>query len=127
MTCRHGPGDPNCSSYRPVATPVGTPTTPDAEKYTVECVEPVGPHMVMMVKYPNCSRCSYEGNKVMVWLNVSLLDVVKWRKIDPHFVDPKTSRPPTEAPGPAARFPASDVGWCDALNYARSKDRPLPR
>ena len=57
----------------------------------------------------------------MVFLNVSEADVLRWRKIDPHFRDPKASRTPKEAPPPAARFPASKEGWADALVYANSK------
>jgi hypothetical protein len=75
----------------------------------------------MKVLYPNCSKCAYEGNKVMVFLNVNEVDVLRWRKIDPHFRDPKTSRSSKEAPPPAARFPASKEGWADALAYANSK------
>ena len=52
---------------------------------------------------------------------------MRWRKIDPHFTDPKTTRPPTEAPGPSARFPASEEGWADALAYAHSKRTPVMR
>lgn len=136
MTCRHGPNDPSCSSHKDYvdySTPdpkpsysysssySSAPTTPDAENYNVQDVEQVGNHLVLKVQYPNCSRCSYEGNKVMVFLNTSTKDALKWRKIDPHFRDPKKIGKFTEAPSPAARFPASDEGWKDALNYARSK------
>jgi len=95
--------------------------TPDAEKYQVEDVLRVGNHLVMKVLYPNCTKCSYEGNKVMVFLNVSEKEVLKWRKIDPHFRDPKTQLNPRDAPGPAARFPANPEGWNDAIEYAKSK------
>jgi hypothetical protein len=77
--------------------------------------------MVMKVKYPNCSICAYEGNKVMVFLNTKALDVLKWKKIDPHFRDLKLKNTTREAPSPAARFPASDEGWQDAVSYATSK------
>lgn len=55
----------------------------------------------------------------MVFLNVSSLDALKWKKIDPHF-----RLPPYEinaAPSPAARFPADSVGWSDAIVFARGK------
>lgn len=74
---------------------------------------------MLEVLYPNCNKCSYEGRKVMVFLNVSEMTALKWRKIDPHFRDTPTSE--NEAPGPAARFPASDVGWDDAITYAEGK------
>jgi hypothetical protein len=105
--------------------------TPDKQKYEIEEVQQVGPHLVMKVKYPNCSSCAYEGNKVMVFLNCSPLDAMRWREIDPHFRAPvKSPGAPTshsiteakkKAPSPAARFPASAEGWTDAITYANGK------
>lgn len=119
MICRHAPGDPNCSKngggYQPA------PATPDASNYTIEEVERVGRHLVMRVKFPNCWSCAYEGNKVMVFLNVTEKQALQWRKIDPHFRDPKIRPVAAEAPSPAARFPGSVEGWQDALAYAKSK------
>lgn len=119
MVCRHQPGDPNCSSTRRAYA--STPVTPDSRNYEIEEVERIGLHLVMKVRYPNCSQCSYEGNKVMVFLNVSEKDVLRWREIDPHFRDNETSFP-GKAPSPAARFPPSKEGWADAVSYARGKD-----
>lgn len=127
MVCRHSPGDPNCSSSknyrgddydRPNYSLYGS--TPDASKYHIEDVARVGSHLVLKVKYPNCSRCSFEGVKVMVFLNVSEADALRWRQIDPHFRDPKL-KSFTSAPSPAARFPATSEGWSDALAYAQGK------
>ncbi len=117
MTCRHQHGDPNCSSHPK------EPKTPDSYKYTIEDVEQIGEHLVLKVKYPNCNNCSYEGNKVIVFLNCSTKDALKWKKIDPHFRDPKLDlgKTKTEAPSPAARFPANPEGWCDAIAYAHGK------
>jgi hypothetical protein len=122
MTCRHEPGDPNCSSspnYRRLYE--SAPATPDAASYSIEEVERMGANLVMKVKYPNCARCAYEGVKVLVFLNVTEAQVLKWRKIDPHFRADKAA--PHEAPSPAARFPASAEGWQDALGYARGRAR----
>jgi len=128
MTCRHSPGDPNCSSHpnhpdnpaniyrREVEA-----KTPDAERFEIIDMVRCGPHVVLKVKYPNCSRCSYEGTKVMVYLDVSESQIIRWRKIDPHFRENRNNLPPREAPGPAARFPASDEGWADAIAYAERK------
>lgn len=149
MICRHAPGDTSCSShpdhpdspsnrrYQTSAPSVydssgfgyaaATVETPDAENYTIEKVERVGDHLVLEVLYPNCKKCSFEGRKVVVYLNVTEVQVLRWRKIDPHFKDPKAKVSPTEAPSPAVRFPASPEGWADALEYARSKLNPVKR
>jgi hypothetical protein len=120
MTCRHEDGDPRCTTRSRTKAPI----TPDAENYEIEQVERVGNNLVMKVKYPNCANCSFEGKKVMVFLNVTEEQALKWKKIDPHFRDSQ-GLPPSlkEAPSPAARFPASTDGWCDALSYARGHEK----
>lgn len=123
MICRHFGNDPSCSSNRSSYSAPDT-NKPDAEKFEIEDVVQEGAHLVMKVKYPNCSACAYEGNKVMVFLNTTLLQAMKWKKIDPHFRAPSiAAERPKEAPSPAARFPASTEGWQDALDYARAKAR----
>jgi hypothetical protein len=127
MTCRHSAYDPNCSSFKSheasirkaIRDEVRDELTPDADKYEVIDAEPVGAHLVMRVRYPNCAKCAYEGVKILVFLNVPVKDALKWKRIDPHFRgDKHTAR---EAPSPAARFPASDQGWQDAMDYARTR------
>lgn len=118
MICRHSPGDPDCGSYsRSYAS--SSITTPDASNYSIEEVARCGNHLILKVKYPNCSNCAFEGTKVMVFLNVTELQALRWRKIDPHFRGVKSIK--DEAPSPAARFPASAEGWQDALDYAKNK------
>lgn len=97
------------------------PKTPDSEKYTIEEIHREGDHLVVKAQYPNCAKCSYEGVKIMVFLNVSESDAIKWKKIDPHFGDPTVKHLSTSAPSPAARFPASEEGWQDAIQYAKKK------
>jgi len=86
-------------------------------------VETIGPHLVMKVRYPNCTRCAFEGNKVLVFLRVRPADALKWSRIDPHFrAEPGGLRVNLRhAPSPAARFPPTDDGWKDAIAYAKSK------
>lgn len=121
--CRHPPGyhdrdhERNYSSYAPSTTD----NSPDADKYDIEEAVQVGQNLVLKVKYPNCAKCAYEGNKVLVYIGVTSLQAMKWKKIDPHFKDPKKKVDIHEAPAPAARFPASSEGWQDALDYAARK------
>jgi hypothetical protein len=116
MTCRHPPGyhDNDAPAYP-------EPKTPDKKSWEVEDFHRVGPHLVLKVRYPNCVLCSYEGNKVLVFLDTPEEVVVRWREIDPHFRDPKIKIAKHQAPTPAARFPASAEGWKDAIAYATSK------
>ena len=128
MTCRHKPGDPDCSSHPSnpynsanVAPAPKLPRTPDSKNYVIEDVREVGSNLILRVRYPNCSNCAYEGQKVMVYLGVTPLQAMRWREIDPHFKDPARKSSPVEAPAPAARFPASSEGWKDAVAFAVSK------
>lgn len=128
MTCRHSYGDPGCSSYQSqlkkaqaLVNKSKSATTPDSQNYEVIDAHREGTHLVLKVKYPNCAKCSYEGTKVMVFLNVTEKDIIMWNQIDPHFGDPKEKRTKNQAPSPAARFPASDEGWKDAIAYVVRK------
>lgn len=140
MTCRHAPGDPNCSStvgghawmaerrreseYREQEFKEREAEllarTPNPEEFDVVEVEEVGPHLVMMVQYSSCPKCTFDAKKVMVYLDTTTKDAIRWRTIDPHFA-PDPERDPRTAPPPRARFPADDEGWQDALDFARSK------
>jgi hypothetical protein len=137
MTCRHNPHDPACTSYgsrladaedfiTARAEAEGkrspAPATPDAERFAILKAEEVGSHLVLKVRYPNCSKCAFEGTKVMVFLNMRALWAMRWRVIDPHFrseVGEKLNR--EKAPSPDARFPATAEGWNDAIAYAGGK------
>lgn len=143
MTCRHKAGDPDCSSSPEGARREAArqkayseqqarrqiaelraqiaSTSPDNTKFDIDEVVAVGPHLVLRVIYPNCVKCAYEGKKVLVYLNVAVVTAMKWRSIDPHFRAMDTKPSAKEAPPPAARFPASDEGWRDAIAWAQWK------
>jgi len=101
--------------------------TPNPGKYEILDARRVGGHLVLKVRYLGCNKCYYGGAKVMVFLNVSEVEVIRWRRIDPHFIESDMKSSADEAPSPAARFPASDEGWADAIEYAQGKSRPAQR
>ena len=97
--------------------------TPDCEQFTVLDAQVIGGHMVLRVRYPSCALCSYEGEKILVYENVTPIEALKWSRIDPHFKDPMEKVSTHEAPAPSARFPASDLGWQRAITFAKSVGR----
>lgn len=129
MTCRHEAGDPNCSSspeyQRRTRLKSFEERTPDPDKFEIVDVEQVGPHLVLKVKYLSCVKCAFEGTKVLVIFNSTIKDVIRWKRIDPHFRDPSAAGLPygtaKESPSPAARFPGSPQGWTDAMEWAQLK------
>lgn len=85
-------------------------------------------NLVLKIQYPEgCGACSYENVKVLVFLNVTAIQAMKWRRIDPHFREQGKTQHPSESPGPDARFPASPSGWQDALFYATNARKPQTR
>jgi hypothetical protein len=103
------------TEVKPV-TPV-TPVTPDSMKYEILEIEEMSKFLVMKVKYPNCSQCSFEGTKVLV-LEATLAQAIFWNEIDPHFRDEKPTK--KKAPSPIARFPATGEGWKNAIAFTRT-------
>lgn len=96
--------------------------SPNPDDFKIIDYEQVAQHLVLKVRYPGCKRCSYDGDKVMVFFNVTMKKALAWTRIDPHFREDK--REGLEAPSPAARFPASSEGWADAVEYAHNKALP---
>ncbi len=142
MVCRHSAHDPNCSrngggyvrelaqdqerKIKALETELAN-ASPKPDDYEIEQVQRVGAHLVVRAKYPSCKRCAFEGSKVMVFLNVTEMDAILWREVDPHFRAPSANLSPKVAPSPAARFPATEEGWKDALGYAAGKRGNITR
>jgi len=92
--------------------------SPTANDYEILDVVSVGSQgIVLKVKYPCCACRDYEGMKVLVYFNSTINDVVFWKQIDPHFRNNEKKSPKHKAPGPDARFPATDDGWNNALRF----------
>ncbi len=107
--CRHAPGDPNCSSNRPVYYSTSGTSSIDNTKYEVKQFEQVGNHLVLKVRYSSCPNCSYDGVKIMVFESTQATEVIFWKTIDPHFREQR-SRSKTIAPPPIARSPRTRRG-----------------
>jgi len=91
--------------------------TPDATRYEIVDAEQIGKHLLVKANFPNCDKCSYEGTKILVYMDTSFKDALRWKKLDPHFREEIGGV--TEAPSPDARFPASDDGWDQAQAFLR--------
>lgn len=98
--------------------------TVDAAKYEVLEAVQIGLHLVMKIRY--ACQCAFNGEKVLVFLNMQALAALRWRKIDPHFRD-KAPENLNEAPSPSARFPATPIGWANARAWAMSKTQEEER
>lgn len=122
MTCRHSPGDPACGSWR-MNNPAPV-ESPDPKDFHVLDAEEVDGHLILKVRYPSCKKCSFEGDKILVFAQTTALQALRWKEIDPHF-RAKSSALLDKAPSPCARFPASSEGMEDARLFVRAKKASL--
>lgn len=86
-------------------------------QYEIKNFAAHGPHAALWVKYPANGIASDE--KVLVFLNTSLLDVLNWKKINPTFRTEggEGNGDMHEAPSPDAQFPPTDKGRADAARF----------
>jgi hypothetical protein len=104
------------NEYHPgVATPEPPnpePPNPDPTNFRILQAEQQGEFLLLKVHYPDCTN--YEGNKVLLFKGVTLLDVVNQKVIDPHFNESGKGRH-----YPVARFAPTEQGWEMALKLMK--------
>lgn len=86
---------------------------PNPNNYTIENYLEKGNYLIIMVKYHDCTN--YEGKKILVYKNVSLLKLLKQRSIDPHFSKSQTYL------SPIARFVPTTEGWNMAQRFVNGE------
>lgn len=84
---------------------------PDPRNYVIARAESVGLHLVVEIIYPDCTN--YEGRKVLLFENVTLVQLLRQKAIDPHFSKNQQMR------SPMARFEPTERGWALALAVAK--------
>ena len=119
MTCRHAYDDPKCSDYasnirraQDLLKKAGK--LDEFSDFDIQDVARYGPHLVLKVVYPE------KPSAILVFLNVTEAQVIRWRKIVPSFQVP-ASDDPRFAPGVSAMFAPTDEGWNEATAYAQAR------
>ncbi|TXG80990.1 MAG: hypothetical protein E6R13_07190 [Spirochaetes bacterium] len=90
------------SSYDSPAIP-----NPNPENFKIKRVTQLRNFVVAWIKYPDCTN--YEGSKILVFKDYSILKLRKRKSIDPHFSQSKKFK------SPIARFEPTEEGWEMAL------------
>jgi len=85
---------------------------PDPSNYVLVKAEELPGYLVVMIKYPDCTN--YEGNKILLFEDLTLVQLVNQKLIDPHFFNS------TEFKSPIARFVPTDAGWHMAVTLAKA-------
>jgi len=98
--------------------------TADPTRYEILDVhEGVGEFLVLRVKFPSCTKCAFEGVKILVYPYVRPIDAMKWKRLDPHFRDGKPGTP-QDAPESDRALPRNGrrVEGSDRLRTDESRD-----
>lgn len=101
---------PSKSNYDPdVCSTPARPPNPDPSNYIVLKEEIIGHFMVLRIKYPDCEN--YEGQKILVFKNVDMTQLIWQGSVDPHFSDNPMRH------SPIARFVPTEDGWLMAVAF----------
>lgn len=95
-------------NYSPPPSPTIVDPSPTNWKI-LEAHEELG-WLVVRLKYEGCTN--YEGEKILVYKNMTLVKLVNNKAIDPHFLVSGVS--------PTARFVPTHEGWKMALSFIRN-------
>jgi hypothetical protein len=87
---------------------------PDPANYKIIKSEQRGRFLVLMIHYPDCTN--YEGKKILVFRDVTPLDLLNQKIIDPHFFKSSNVK------SPVARFEPTDDGWGMALRFSTTEN-----
>ena len=101
----------SCVSQRYTATTTVQDDAPNPNNFKITNVERVDNFTILKVNYPNCKN--YKGDKIIILDNLSELDLVNLKTLDPHFSD-------TKFPSPIARFKPDKRGWEMAISFCQN-------
>lgn len=85
---------------------------PDPKNFRIIKHQKINNFLLVMIKYPDAKN--YEGQKILMFRNIELTDLLNQGVIDPHFSDNKRYI------SPVARFEPTDYGWQLATKLAWS-------
>lgn len=75
---------------------------PNPKNFKFKKINEMTPYTIVWVNYPDC--VNYEGDKIMVFENMTVEDIANAKVIDPHFCD-------GDHISPIARFEPTAKGW----------------
>jgi len=76
---------------------------PDPGNYEIKRHIYTGRYLLIEINYPDCDN--YEGNKILLYENTSIQELINQKHIDPHFSENRNFR------SPIARFQPTQEGW----------------
>ena len=85
---------------------------PDPKNWSIKEHVQINSFLIIKINYPDCTN--YEGNKILVFENTTMEELMKQKMIDPHFSGNKKFL------SPFARFEPTEKGWEAAIKLSES-------
>ena len=85
---------------------------PNPRNFQIVQCESIGHFVVALVRYPEC--LNFEGQKILVFEDISAETIKNLNSIDPHFCD-------SDHPSPVARFVPTQKGWSYAIQFCKTQ------
>lgn len=85
---------------------------PNPKIFIIKQYKQINNLLITIIKYPNC--VNYNGDKLLIFKNISIVDLFNKKKIDPHFLEKNKSY------SPIARFIPTIEGWNMAENFCKN-------
>lgn len=82
------------------------PADPNPALFSIKELKQIGEFVLAVVNYPNCTE--YEGDKILIYDDVSMGTIARQEVLDPHFIMPR--RGVVKGVYPIARFVADARG-----------------
>ncbi len=104
------PSGPTIFSSGSSTTPAKTDNSSDKKNYRFIRTHERNGIVVLWINYPQFKN--YEGNKILVYKDTTLVDILNQDYIDPHFLEERGRI------NPFARFRPTEEGWTIAVRLA---------
>jgi hypothetical protein len=85
-------------------------SNPDPGEFEIVQIHGYNGNVAIEINYPSCTN--YEGNKIIVYKDTNMTQLLQLKKIDPHFIEENKIKP-------FARFEPTEAGWfyaCELLS-----------
>jgi len=106
-------------SQHPLSTPKRQPFEPNSARFVIKSVAEyrkvtaTGNYLLVVINYPDCTN--FEGNKILVFENLSERELKLMRNIDPHFFNDSRYKTPIARFEPSRNGMRAAKDFCDMM------------
>ncbi len=85
---------------------------PNPENYNIIKSRQINEFLIVLINYPDC--INFEGNKILIYKDCNIQQLINQKTIDPHFSDS------VKFYSPICRFIPTDKGWSMAISFCEN-------